>query len=392
MMTDEKQKLHQERLNRYITAMEVGKPDKVPVRLTLFEFSAKYAGYTLQEVYYQQEKNIGAASKVLADFDVDASYGAPSLWWAGLHDATGAKFLKFSGRELEVNTQFQFVEGEYMLAEDYDAFIENPTEWIVSTYLPRLHQEFAEPGSYRANVSLVKGAFGMAVDVGTTQQAWQTWTKEYGAVPAMTGFSKAPFDTLGDTLRGLKGVMTDLRKRPDKVLAATDMLVAHNIYYGMATAAGDTKLPLFMPLHRGAFPFLNPNQWDEFYWPTLKKVIEGFWACGKRTIFYAEGNWTPYLEKIAELPAKSIVFHVDMTDMAQAKKVLGGKFCISGNVPNTLLAFGKPEEVREYVKRLIGEYAADGGFIIDAAACVQADAQAENIRALIEAAREYGVY
>lgn len=186
--------------------------------------------------------------------------------------------------------------------------------------------------------------------------------------------------------------MKDLIRNKDKVRAATEMLVAHNIYYGMATAGGDTQLPVFMPLHRGAFPFLNPKQWDEFYWPSLKKVIEGLWAMGKRTLFYAEGNWTPYLEKIAELPEKSIVFHVDMTDMALAKKILGGRFCISGNVPNTLLAYGKPQEVSDYVKRLIDDYAADGGFIIDAAAVIQADAQVENIRALIETAREYGVY
>jgi len=208
----------------------------------------------------------------------------------------------------------------------------------------------------------------------------------------MTGMTKAPFDTLGDVLRGLNGIMMDIHLRPDKVLAATEVLVEHNIYYAMATSQGDTQFPAFMPLHRGSYPFLNPEQWDKFYWPTLKKVIEGLWARGKRTLFYAEGNWTPYLERIAELPDKSIVFHVDTTDMAKAKKVLGGRFCLSGNVPNTLLAYGKPEEVRDYCKKLIDEYAADGGFIIDAGGVIQADAKEENIRALIEAAREYGVY
>ena len=30
---------------------------------------------------------------------------------------------------LEANGSFQFVEGEYMKAEDYDAFIEDPADW-----------------------------------------------------------------------------------------------------------------------------------------------------------------------------------------------------------------------------------------------------------------------
>ncbi|MGB4214784.1 MAG: uroporphyrinogen decarboxylase family protein, partial [Dethiobacteria bacterium] len=116
------------------------------------------------------------------------------------------------------------------------------------------------------------------------------------------------------------------------------------------------------------------------------------WAAGKRTLFYAENIWTPYLEKIAELPDKSIVFHVDQTDMDKAYKVLGGRFCLSGNVPNSLLAFGKPEEVKDYVKGLLDKYARDGGFVIDAGAVILDDAKEENIVALIEAVHQYGVY
>ncbi|MEW6662619.1 MAG: uroporphyrinogen decarboxylase family protein [Bacillota bacterium] len=391
-MASEKEKVFQEKLTRYTTAMDLGKPDKVPIRLFLSEFMAKYAGFTLQEIYYDMDKNIAAVNKVLADFDLDVIFSAPSLWWASLHDAVGAKYLKFAGRHLEENRQFQYVEGEYMLPEDYDAFTADPTKWILNTYLPRIHEEFADPGSYRANVALIKGAAAFVMANGALQQAGASWAKEYGVPGAISGLVKAPFDTLGDTLRGLKGVMMDLRQRPDKVLAAMEVLVPHNLFYGLATAAGDTLLPTFLPLHRGSFPFLNPKQWDTFYWPTLKRVIEGLWAHGKRTLFYAEGNWTPYLEKIAELPPKSIVFHVDQTDMAKAKEILGGKFCLSGNVPNTLMAYGKPEEVREYCKRLIHEYAADGGFIIDNAGVMQADAKVENVVALIEAAREYGTY
>ncbi|ATW25044.1 uroporphyrinogen decarboxylase family protein [Candidatus Formimonas warabiya] len=389
---EDKEKIYQEKLNRYITAMELGKPDKVPIRLFLSEFQAKYAGYTLQEVYYQLDKNYASVNKVLEDFDLDAQVTAPSLWWASLHDATGAKYLKFAGKELEENKQFQFLEDQYMKAEDYDEFIANPTQWILNTFLPRLHQEFAVPGSFEANLALIKGAFAFATMLGQNAQAGSVWVKEYATPPAIGGMSKAPFDTLGDTLRGLHGIMMDMHKCPEKLLAALDVLVAHNVYYGMATAAGDTQFPLFMPLHRGSFPFLNPKQWDTFYWPTLKKVIETLWSYGKRTLFYAEGNWTPYLERFAELPEKSIVFHIDMTDMYQAKKILGGKFCLSGNVPNTLLAYGKPSEVRDYCKKLIDELAGDGGFIMDAGGVIQWDAKEENIRALIETTREYGVY
>lgn len=391
-MSTETERLYQERLTRYVTAMDVGKPDKVPIRLNMSEVAAVYAGFDLSQIYYDRASNSAAGTKVVAELDIDVAPGTPSLWWASLHDAVGARYLRWAGRELEVNTQFQFVEGEYMLAEDYDAFTADPTRWILETYLPRIHADFVEPGSYRAGLALIKGAWGLRTLLGDGAADHERWAKEYGMPAASSGLGKAPFDTLGDTLRGMKGILLDLHRRPEKILAAVEVLVPHNIYYAMSSSGGDTVLPDFMPLHRGALPFLNPKQWATYYWPSLKQVLEGLWAQGKRTIFYAEGNWTPYLDQIAELPDRSIVFHVDQTDIAEAKRVLGGRFCLSGGVPNTILAYGTPGEVADCVKRLIDDYAADGGFIVDSCSVMQTDVQVANVVALVEAVREHGVY
>lgn len=387
-------KLAEERKKRYLAAMNLEKPDRVPIRLNFSgEFISKVAGYTFQETYYDWNKNIDATRRMLAKIDgLEMVMGGANLWWATLHDAVGARYLKFAGRDLDENTMFQYVEDVYMLPEDYDDFIENPTEWVATKFLPRIHAELDEPGTYRATVGLIKGAYGLANQLAAGGQGMASYQQEFGVVPSVTGVSKAPFDTLADTLRGLSGIMMDLYRCPDKLKKAMEVLVPHNIFYGMATAQGDTEYPLFMPLHRGAYPFMKMDQWVEFYWPTLKAVIEGLWAAGKRTLFYAENIWTPYLEKIAELPDKSIVFHVDQTDMDKAYKVLGGRFCLSGNVPNSLLAFGKPEEVKDYVKGLLDKYARDGGFVIDAGAVILDDAKEENIVALIEAVHQYGVY
>ncbi len=75
-----------------------------------------------------------------------------------------------------------------------------------------------------------------------------------------------------------------------------------------------------------------------------------------------------------------------------AHKAFGHKFCLSGGLPNTLLSVGTPADVREKCKWLIDNVAQDGGYIMDASAIVQNDARAENIRAMTEFTREYGVY
>ena len=72
--------------------------------------------------------------------------------------------------------------------------------------------------------------------------------------------------------------------------------------------------------------------------------------------------------------------------------MLGDKFCISGGIPNWLLTRGKPEDVRQQVRKVLEIAAKDGGYILNASAIVQNDATIENIRALTDAGREFGVY
>ncbi|OIQ60715.1 methylcobalamin:coenzyme M methyltransferase [Moorella thermoacetica] len=386
------EKLYQERLQRYTTAMECGKPDKVPITFPLGEWVVKYTDTTIQEAYYNFDRTTEITCEIIRDLDFDLMYSALNLWWPPMFNAIGSKLYKFPGIHLEENSQYQYIEEENMKPEDYDEFIDNPTEWLANKFLPRINEEFANPGSYRATAALIKSvaAFAMAND--KSAKASEKLAKEFGVVPYGTGMTKAPFDTLGDALRGMKGILLDLRRRPEKILAACEAIIPHNIAYAMITAAGDTTLPCFAPLHRGAYPFLSMEQWEKYYWPSLKAVIEGLWARGKRMFFFAEGNWTPYLEKIAELPDKSIVFVIDATDAKKTKEVLGGRFCLYGGVPTTLLTYGTPEEVKDCVKRVIDELACDGGFVLAPGGVVMSDAKRENIFAMIEAGREYGVY
>ncbi|MGB9860064.1 MAG: uroporphyrinogen decarboxylase family protein, partial [Moorellaceae bacterium] len=317
-----KAELFKERLNRYLTALDGGKPDKVPISFSVAEWAVKYTERTLQEVFYSVDIAVEITYKTLeeilnyADFDIFG--GGPSMWWPPMFDAIGSKLYRFPGIHLDENTTFQYVEEEYMQPEGYDDFIADPTRCLLLKYLPRINEEFAEPGSYRALVALIKSAAAYAMFNNMMAEGFQSLTQKYGFVPGMSGLTKAPFDTLGDSLRGTKGILLDLRRRPDKVLAACKAIVPHNIAYAMIGAGGDTTFPCGMPLHKGAHPFLNRDQWEKFYWPTLKEVIEGLWARGKRTWFFAEGDWTPYLDRIAELPDKSIVFVIDLTDPQKA--------------------------------------------------------------------------
>jgi uroporphyrinogen-III decarboxylase len=215
---------------------------------------------------------------------------------------------------------------------------------------------------------------------------------ECGTVPAICGILKSPFDIIADKLRGYIGLTMDMAEQPAKVLAAAEALMPHMYHVALATADPLKQVPIGFWMHRGCVPFITPAQFHSHYWPTLKPIIENLWAHGHQTLFYAEGNWDYHLDSFAELPDASIVFHVDRGDLFETHRKIGHKFCLSGGVPNTLLSYGTPDAVRACCKRIIDEVAADGGYIMDASAIMQDDTSVENMRALTDFTREYGIY
>jgi uroporphyrinogen-III decarboxylase len=148
-----------------------------------------------------------------------------------------------------------------------------------------------------------------------------------------------------------------------------------------------------MPLHKGADGFMSDADFRKFYWPTLKAVILGLIEKGYVPYLFAEGGYNQRLDAIAEsgIPAGKTIWMFDQTDMRQVKKKLGSWACFGGNVPLSLLKAGTTQQVSDYVKRLIDDCAQDGGFILSTGAVLD-DAKAENLHAMIDTGKEYGVY
>jgi len=398
-MSAEMEQLYTQRMDRYTTAMRNEKPDKIPIRPFVAEFTAKYAGYTAQEVTHDYQKAFAAARKCAADFDWDAVVGNMVYVWTGLVKAIGLKYYAVPGIELPPDTGFQYLEppedNAWMQPDEYDQLIEDPTGFLFNVWLPRVSTEVSPMGettSYRNNLSFVKGGMAMMNYFNAFGTQADLLRRESGTVSALAGILKAPFDIIADKLRGYKGLCMDMFRQPDKVLAACEAMMPHLLHVAASGADPDRNVPVGLWMHRGCVPFLSPDQFERFYWPTLKQIIEGLWERGIQTLFYAEGEWNPNLKYIAQLPDLSIVYHVDRGDIFEVHKAVGHKFCLSGGIPNDLLAFGTPEDVRDCCKKIIDGVARDGGYIMDASAIMQDDSKIENVKAMTEFTREYGVY
>ena len=217
-------------------------------------------------------------------------------------------------------------------------------------------------------------------------------TASSAGIPGFTGgTAKAPYDILGDTMRGTRGVMLDKFRRRAELIEAMERLVPIAVD-GARRAADASQNPfIFMPLHKGADGFLSGKDFEELYWPTLKAVIVGLIDEGLVPQLFVEGSFNDRLDVIVddEIPPGRTIWLFDATDMTAVRDRFRGFACFGGNVPGALLSIGSPAEVEDYVRRLLDDVAGDGGFILSTGV-VADDARPENFAAMMEAGRRYG--
>jgi uroporphyrinogen-III decarboxylase len=208
--------------------------------------------------------------------------------------------------------------------------------------------------------------------------------------PAFSGgFTKAPFDVIGDSLRGTTGVMLDIFRHPDELKEACERLTPIMVKSGAASCRANGHIMPFIPLHKGADGFLSGPMFQTFYWPTLRKLIIGLIDEGMVPLLFAEGRYNERLDIIGDIPKGKTVWWFDRTDMKRAKETVGRVACLAGNTPLDLLCTGTPDQVRACCRSLIDTAAPGGGFIFSTGAPMQG-ARPDNVRAMIEFAKRYG--
>lgn len=408
---------YRQRVQRMRDVIELRQPDLLPAIMMVGGYYANFAGITQGDTYYDAQKTSQAVLKFMEEFQPD--YGAGAFPTAGrAYDMLGYNIYKWPGGALPETVSFQYVEGEYMPAEDYDLLINDPTGYMLRNYLPRVFDnlkglaltpnffksiELTEvpgmlmpltaPGVRESFDLLFQAADSLKEVLKVTGATGREVRRRWGAPAWMGAIAFAPFDIIGDSMRGTRGILTDLRRRPDKVLAACEAVTPASIQ--MATAMRSSGGPpiVFMPLHKGADGFMSQEQFETFYWPFLKKQLDGIVAQGIVPMLFVEGGYNERLDFLAgaDMPAGRTIWLFDRTDIKAAKEKLGERVCIAGNVPSSLFATGAPEKMEEYCRQVIETAGKGGGFIL-MSGCPIDQATPENAHAFLDSAAKYGVY
>lgn len=411
-------KEYHERLERFNKAVSLEKPDRVPVASLAGFFIARYGGLTHKEAMYDYDKLAAAWLKATKELKLDLAPPPFVMFPGPVMELLGLKTFKWPGYDLNDMAPYQFVEDEYMQADEYDEFLRDPGDFTVRKLWPRMSNTLKPLGavpplhwmssgytlimlfSTLAGNPELQEMFKNIIAIGDEMNKCNQMNAKLAqglasdGYPLITGsFTEAPFDWISDMFRGLKGAMLDMYRRPDKLKAAMEVITPFMIHSAMGLAQQSGNKRIFIPLHRGAGGFMSNKQFEEFYWPGLKKMMLAFIDAGLTPMPFLEGDYTPRLDYLAELPKGKVLGHFDVVDLDEAKKKIGGNMCFWGNVPAQLLVTGKPEQTKDYVKKLIDTFADTGGLIVDGSVDgIPPESKFENVEAMVDTVYTYGKY
>ncbi|MGD9239664.1 MAG: uroporphyrinogen decarboxylase family protein [Desulfobacterales bacterium] len=402
-------------INRFKDAIQLKEPDRVPVTVFPGWYPVLYSGMTPQEAMHDYEKCAAAFKKFVLDFKPDLQWGGVMPGPAKFFEILEYKLYAWPGHGVNPDSGYQCLEGEYMQPHEYDLLISDPSFFFRNFYLPRVFgalEGFTMLPPLTSILEMygvafnfipyglppVQNTFKALFEAGAEALKWATVMggadgelATLGFPNILGGFTKAPFDTIGDTLRGTEGIIMDMYRQPDKLLQALQAITPIMIGMGLGAAQQTGNPVIFMPLHKGADGFMSDEQFKTFYWPTLKAVIEGLIGEGCIPFIAAEGGYNSRLEVISDIPKGKTLWMFDQTDMVKAKEIVGDTLCLWGNMPSTMLKIGTPEDVKDYAKKLIDTAGKGGGFIMANGAFFD-HAKPENVQAMVDFTKEYGGY
>jgi uroporphyrinogen-III decarboxylase len=406
------EELYRERAKRVADALQLKVPDRVPLEIAFGYFPSKYTGVPCEAAYYDYDQWLAACKKTVLDFGADVSSVQP-FFPGKVLELIDPKNMMWPGQG--AFGTHQFIEGEFMKPDEYDALLGDPTDYMLRFYWPRVSgamkpfkmiNPFSLPaGGYRGIFTLadalstpeIASTIERLQKVGKELSKWRSKMvafdeeiQKLGFPPFVGSLTLAPFDVISDNLRGMKGTMLDMYRQPDKLLEGVDGVLKRMLELIPPAVPGAVNT-MAIPLHRGSEGFMSIKQFEKFYWPTLKGLILGLIDKGLMPLVFYEGDYTSRLEYLLELPKGKVFAHFDTTDMFRAKEVLNGHMCICGNVPCSLLQSGTPDEVKAHAKKLIDVCGKDGGFIMSTRSPVD-DAKPDTLKALIDFTIEYSVY
>jgi hypothetical protein len=399
---------------RIMACVRLEQPDRMPVGLHTFFWPATYGGISYEALMHDYEQAKRVCLDAVLELEPDGVF--PLLLGTTMGRALHKlefKQLQWPGHGVGPMQPFQYLDREYMSAEEYDDFLFDPTGFYLQKYLPRVAGAFegfdqlpSFPGLHYFRLVYGIRAFALpevrasfdkivaaAEEVNVLFGHHADWVQRIAAAgfPLFNGGNSiAPYDFIADYFRGAKGMMKDLFRHKDKLKAVLDKVAVFLARMTIANAKAAGHPIVFIPTHWAPDAFMSPKQFEEFWWPSFRRMLLEMIDAGLVPMPMWESDCTKRLEVIKDIPPASCIYWFERTDMVRAFEVLGDRVALRGNLSPSMLTTGSADDVDAAVKHLVDKVWRKGGkLVLDGAFGIPDETPVANVRAMFAAARRY---
>ena len=282
--------------------------------------------------------------------------------WTGLTQAIGLKYYAIPGIDIPPDVGFQYIEPPeeqaFMRADEYDELIDDPTGFLYNVWLPRVSTDVSADRRSRPPIAttcrFVKG--GMAM-LQLLQRVRARRSRGCGTSPARSppspASSRRRSTSSPTSCAATSGLTMDMLTQPEKVLAACEALMPHLLHVALSHGRPErATCPSASGCTAAACRSSRRSSSRRTTGPRCKPIIEELWKHGHQTLFYAEGKWNaPPGSTSPNCPTGASSTTATRTTSSRSTSKLDHKFCLSGGIPNDLLSYGTPDEVRACCRR-----------------------------------------
>lgn len=194
-------------------------------------------------------------------------------------------------------------------------------------------------------------------------------------------------------LRGFQNLLVDLTRKRKEVCVLISRILEYNLEFIRRLIETDIDAVSFADdwgTQNGLM--INPEIWKNLFKPAYEKMFKEVHKSGKHVFFHSDGNVNAIISDLISCGMDVFYPQFGVMKIEDWEKICGGKVCIISSIDvQHIFPWGKPEEVRQYAKKMIealGSY--DGGFIF--APEIAWGIPPVNIEAAFETFWKYGRY
>lgn len=375
------------RIKLFRNTQSFKKPERIPLSGNIFTWMFLDAGYSTAEAARNYDIIEKCVDRLVTTYNIDniGSIGFRNPF--RLTDSLGGSnaYTDKSSDKLNV------VDKEIFSAKDYDAIKDNYQKalWEIAlfnkfpsakNYTP---QQFADKSKELLYYSQAK------------EKVTNKVRNIYGLPQATSGACFIFFEYLFNFYRGIKGLSGDLRRYPDKlkdVCAQMDeIIVTPLVEKIMSSSDGpDMHNPYDLVVPLLGHTLLSMRQFEDYYVPSLKRILDACQEKGKQVYFFSEGSWIRFADFFNDYKKGVINMMVEQDDPYEVRKQCPN-LCISGGLSTDIMGHSSPQECVEMAKRSINELGGDGGLVLmpNKMISFDYDMKSENLKAVANFTSQY---